>query len=362
MRLQRYLLAECIVLASILAGATLIVRSALHFSLAKGRDSAASLTAKVAQAQPGSDRLGEGRFQPPLPSPEVNRESAGSFMGLEDDALIARMRSQPIARMKFNKGGSSLSFRVDLADGSRAAFKPAQTNLQTVPRKEVAAYRINRLLGLNAVAPATPRMVTRAEMFSHLHPDTEPLLPRIRAETIFDPRGNTAGVMMFRIPELKDTGLDTPEGIAQSTLWLTHGQTIPEGKHSLAAQLSDLLVFDFVISNPDRYSGGNLLANQDGSRLYFMDNTLSFFIEPEGNEKTRTALHRAQRFSRRLLQALERISEDSLERTLAQASEGDYEILTKAEIRAVVSRRDYVKNYVGGLVASFGAQEVLYFP
>ena len=362
MRLQRYLLAECVVLGSILAGATLLVRSALHLSLARGGDSAAGLTARVAQAHPGSDWPGDGRLQPPLPSPDVNRESAGSFMGLEDDALIARMRSQPIARMKFNKGGSSLCFRVDLADGSRAAFKPAQTNLQTVPRKEVAAYRINRLLGLNAVAPATPRMVTRAEIFSHLHPDTEPLLPRIRAETIFDPRGNTAGVMMFWIPAIKDTGLDTPEGIAQSTQWLSHGQTIPEGKHSLAAQLSDLLVFDFVISNPDRYSGGNMLANQDGSRLYFMDNTLSFLIEPEGNEKTRTALHRVQRFSRRLFQALDRVSEDSLERTLAQASEGDYEILTKAEIRAVVSRRDYVKNYVGGLVASSGAQEVLYFP
>jgi hypothetical protein len=99
------------------------------------------------------------------------------------------------------------------------------------------------------------------------------MLPRIRAETIFDPRGNTAGVMMYWIPVIKDSGLDTPEGMHESTRWLTQGQAIPAEKHALAAQLADLLVFDFLISNPDRYSGGNMLTNQDGSRLLFMDNT-----------------------------------------------------------------------------------------
>jgi hypothetical protein len=360
MRLQRYLLAECLVLASAVVGAVLLTRAVLHLPFGKGHGSA-SLTERHAQARPGADSF-DDRRQLAVPSPAVSQESAGSFMGLEDDTLIARMRNQPITRMKFNKGGSSLSFRVDFADGSRAAFKPAQTNLQTIPRKEVAAYRINRLLGLNAVAPATPRMVTRAEVFSHLHPETAPMLPRIRSETVFDPRGNTAGVMMFWIPVIKDAGLDTPEGIAQGAQWLTHGQSIPNEKHSLAAQLSDLLVFDFLIANPDRYSGGNLLTNQDGSRIYFMDNTLSFFIEPEGNEKTRAALHRAQRFSQRLFQALDRITEESLARTLSQASEGDYEILTKPEMRAVLLRRDYVKTYVRGLLAAFGPQEVFYFP
>ena len=166
-----------------------------------------------------------------------------------------------------------------------------------MPRKEVAAYRINRLLGLNAVPPATPRMVSRAEVFSHLHAETQPMVPRIRSETIFDPRGYTAGVVMYWVPVIKDSGLDTPEGLHESSRWLTQGQVIPDNKHALAAQLADLLVFDFLISNPDRYSGGNLLTNEDGSRLLFMDNTLSFMIEPEGTEKTRAALTRSQRFS-----------------------------------------------------------------
>jgi hypothetical protein len=354
MRMRRYLLAECLVLASALAGAGLLVRSVVRRAFAPQE----VVTARA----PAQGSLAAELDSPLPPNPNVVLESSGTFMGLEDDALIARLRSQPIVRMKFNKGGSSLSFRVDFADGSRAAFKPAQTNLQTIPRREVAAYRINRLLGLGAVAPATPRMVSRADMFSHLHPETVPMLPRIRAETIFDPRGNTAGVMMYWIPVIKDSGLDSPEGIAQSTRWLTQGQPLPDEKHALAAQLADLLVFDFLISNPDRYSGGNMLTNEDGSRLLFMDNTLSFFIEPQGNEKNRVALARCQRFSRRLVQALDRIREETLTAILALASEGDFEILTKPEIRAVVLRRDYVQKCIDALVATYGASEVLFFP
>jgi hypothetical protein len=353
MRLQRYLVAECMVLLLALSGIGLAGLGVARLVLAS-RTGVTSSYGAFATPRDHAAVLS--------PNPIVSDESAGSFMGMEDDFLIARLRTQPITRMKLNKGGSSLSFRVDFADGSRAAFKPAQTNLQTIPRKEVAAYRINRLLGLSAVAPATPRLVSRNDMLGHLHPDALPSLPRIRSETIFDPRGNTAGVMMYWIPVLKDSGLDTPDGIAQSTQWLTVGHVIPANKHALAAQVSDMLIFDFLIANPDRYSGGNMMTNEDGSRLYFMDNTLSFSIEPEGNEKTKTALHRAQRFSRRLYHALDRISQDTLTQILAQASEGDYEILTQPEIRAVVARRDVARTYIDGLIASHGVDETLYFP
>src|SRR4051812_46772984 len=142
---------------------------------------------------PEAQRRLEAEAYPPRrdlsdpPDPFIADEPAGVFLGMSDDVLLERARRQPIVRMKLNRGGSSLSFRIEFADGSRAAFKPAQTNLQTIPRKEVAAYRLNRLLGLNAVPPAAPRQVSRDELFAHLHPETIAALPRIQAETIFNP-------------------------------------------------------------------------------------------------------------------------------------------------------------------------------
>jgi hypothetical protein len=205
-------------------------------------------------------------------------------------------------------------------------------------------------------------MVSRDELFAHLSPDSVGALPRIRAETIFNPAGKTAGVIMYWVPGLKDSELDTPERFHAGMQWLTQGQPIPLDKRALAAQLSQLVVFDFLTSNPDRYSGGNIKTSADGSRLLFMDNTMSFFLEPEGNEHTRSVLQRTQRFSRQLYQALDRVSVPALEQLVAQASEDDYQILTPSEVRAVVARRDLVKRYIDGLVASYGARSVLVFP
>jgi len=351
MRIRRYIAAELCFLGLVVFSLAVVVQVSRHVFARKGAVSSSG------------DSGGSGtRALSQVPVPDIAIEPVGSFLGMSDNLLIERMRSQAIAKMKLNKGGSSLSFRVDFADGSRAAFKPAQTNLQTIPRKEVAAYRISRLLGLDAVAPAIPRMVSRDEFFSHLHPDSLAHLPRLRAETIFNPTGKTAGVMMYWIPVIKDPGLDTPEGISRSTQWLSQSQPIPNDVRALAAQLSELAVFDFLIANPDRYSGGNLLTNEDASRILFMDNTMSFFIDPQAWEKPRQVLHRTQRYSQRLFDALDRITQAGLTHVLTQAGEGNFEILTPAEIRSVLVRRDYVRSYIGQLIAAYGQPRVLCFP
>src|SRR5262249_19517428 len=144
--------------------------------------------------------------------------------------------------------------------------------------------------------------------------------------------------------------------------WLTQGEPIPADQQAMAAQLSDLVVFDFLTSNPDRYSGGNMKMSPDGAQLFFMDNTMAFFIEPEGSLRNRQGLHRAQPFSPALYQALDRVTVPTLERILAEEIDTPYEILTPGEINAVVARRDFVRRYLDGLIAEFGAPNVLVFP
>jgi hypothetical protein len=301
-----------------------------------------------------------------LPDLRVALESSGTFLGMSDELLLARVRTQPITRFKLNHGGSSISFRVDFADGSRAAWKPVQTNLQTVPRKEVAAYRLNRLLGLNAVPPAAPRAVSRDELLSHLHPDSEAGVPRIRAETVFDENGLTLGVASYWIPVIRDSGFDVAPGRQQAETWLAQGDPIPMEQRAMAAQLSDLTVFDFLTANTDRYSGGNMKMSPDGENLFFMDNTMAFAVELDGKEKNRQELFRTQRFSRALYQALDRVDVPTLQRILGATSgeDGDRpaEILTPAEMRAVVSRREFVHHYIDDLIAEYGAKNVLVFP
>ena len=354
MRLPGLILAELTIAATVVAGG--------GYGAVRATRQVRGVLAARAEAQREPAPLAPRLDLSSLPDPLIALEASGTFMGMSDELLLERVRTQPIVRFKVNHGGSSLSFRIEFADGSRAAWKPNQTNLQTIPRKEIAAYRLNRLLGLNAVPPAAPRVVAREELLSHLHPESIPLIPRIEAETVFGPGDKTVGTASYWIPVIKDSGFDTPEGQRIAQAWLTQGEQIPADQREMAAQLSNLAVFDFLTCNPDRLSGGNMKMSPDGKQLYYMDNTMSFFVEPAGKEKTREELNRVQRFSRSTYAALDRISVPALEQILSVETGTPYEILTPDEIRAVVARRDVVRQYVTWLVGQFGANNVPAFP
>jgi hypothetical protein len=291
---------------------------------------------------------------------DIASDATGTFLGMKDELLLDRMKRGEILQAKMNKGGSSISFRLDFADGSRAAFKPEQTNPQTVPRKEIAAYRLNRLLGLNRVPPATSRTLHQSELLGKLPPEALFLTNRIMAETLFDDEGFTRGELSYWVPVILDSHLDTPENIAIWQKWMAvdGGEPIPEEKVDLMAQLSALLLFDLLTNNSDRFSGGNLMASKDGRVLYFMDNTFGFQVEPEGHMRCRAALLRCQKFGRKIVDALRRLDAASLR----QALDVEPGILTEAEQRAVLARRDVALRYIDGLVAQHGAEKVLVFP
>ncbi len=354
MRLPGLIFAELTIAATVFAGG--------GFGVVRASRQVRAVLAARALATRAPAPLAARRDLSSLPEPLIALEASGTFMGMSDELLLERVRTQPIVRFKVNHGGSSLSFRIDFADGSRAAWKPTQTNTQTIPRKEIAAYRLNRLLGLNAVPPAAPRAVSREDILTHLHPESIELIPRIEAETIFGPGGKTVGTASYWIPVIKDSGFDTPEGQRLAQTWLSQGERIPPDQRDMAAQLSDLFVFDFLTANPDRLSGGNMKMSPDGKQLYYMDNTMSFFVDPTGKQKNRDALMKVQRFSRATYAALDRISVPTLEQILAEETGTPYEILTPAEIRAVVARRDVVRQYVAVLVGQFGANQVFAFP
>ncbi len=289
---------------------------------------------------------------------EVTTDVVGTFLGMRDELLIDRMHVAEVVRAKLNKGGSSISFRIDFADGSRAAFKPEQINPQTVPRKEVAAYRINRALGLHAVPPATMRTLHHDDLVGKLPPEAHFLSARIEAETLFDDEGFTRGELSYWIPTIIDSHLDADESVVTWTKWMTVGEALPPDKANLMQQLSSLLVFDMLTNNSDRFSGGNLMTSPDWQTLYWMDNTFGFQVEPEGHIRCRAYLSHCQKFSRRLIAALRSFDLAALRRALA----AEPDILSAAEMGAVIGRRDAILRYVDGLSAQLGSDQVLVFP
>lgn len=296
--------------------------------------------------------------QPPPASPP---RRAPSFIGLDDEQVMRALRTEPVVRVKFNKGGSTISLRLTFADGSQAAFKPAQTHQFSNPRKEVAAYRLSRLLGIDRVAPAVPRVLHRDEIVKHLEPGSWSVLPRILNETRFDAEGRTAGMAQYWIPKIKDSNLEQPAMVAAWTGWLAPGKPAPESKRALAAQLSNLVIFDLLINNRDRHSGGNMKISEDDQTLYFMDNTAAFFPPQSGHPKLRTLVQRVGQYSARTVEALRGLTFESVTAELAREPGAPYEILSPEEIRGLLQRRDFVLEHVDALIAKHGRDAVLTF-
>lgn len=302
----------------------------------------------------------------PLALPRINDEAihpaadaTGTFLGMSDELLLARMRVGQVKSVRFNKGGSSISCRLDFTDGSRASFKPTQTNPQSVPRKEAAAYRLARLLGLNSIAPAMLRTISQKDILGKLHADSEWARSRIERDTLFDERGESVGAAMYWIPQVVDLKLDTTEGIQTWADQLSQRGELPAERAPLLAQLSTLLLFDVVQNNYDRFSGGNLLGSPDGRTLYFMDNAIGFQLDASGHQRCWSYLKRCQRFSRRFVGALRQLERDAIKDALSDAPRP---LLSDEEIDALLSRRDRVIRYVDRLIEEHGETRVLAFP
>jgi hypothetical protein len=344
-RLWSFVLLECLALCGAGAG---MVAGARHMQRAARATGALQSTMLVP--------LDPTRLEPaPV---DVATEATGTFLGMDDELLLERLRAAEIKSAKLNKGGSSISFRLDFVDGSRAAFKPEQINPQTVPRKEVAAYRISRWLGFNAVPPATMRTFHRDDLIGKLPPEAQFLAKRIDAETTFDAEGFTRGEVSYWIPVIVDSHLDTLENVLAWWRWMTVGEEIPPDRIDMMIQLSSLLIFDMLTNNSDRFSGGNLMTSKDGHLLFWMDNTFGFQIEPEGHLRCRAYLFRSQKFSRKMIANLRKFDLPALRQALAP----EPGVLSEAEMQSVIARRDVTLRYVDGLIAQFGADKVLVFP
>ncbi len=222
----------------------------------------------------------------------------------------------------------------------------------------MAAYRLNRLLGLNGVPPAGSRTLHSEDLVGKLPPDMQWATTRIDAETIFDDEGFTRGEVSYWIPTIADSHLDTTDSVLEWMDWLTVGNDIPAEKVAMMEQLSSVLVLDMLTNNSDRFSGGNLMTSPDGRTLYYMDNTFGFQVEPDGHAKCRAYLTHSQKFSRRLVGELRRLDAQAIRR----AFEPDPGVLTTDEIASVLSRRDWTLRYIDGLIEKYGAEKVLVFP
>lgn len=258
-------------------------------------------------------------------------------------------------------GHSSVVLRMRTVARVTAALRVRTHQMQRGYQHEIAAYRVSRLLGLDNVPPVVYRRATWNEIRQRFHDDMLDQRPSIRRAVLWDEDGSAPGAAIYWVKGLRSVGL---ENKARWQSWLQDGE-VPMGKAALARDLSTMRVFDFLIGNWDRFSGGNLPTDSSQQRAFLRDNDRSFStpLLERRYEKLLEGLTLTQRFSKDVVRHLEALDEASIRAELSRdPSHRTDPLLNAVQIADVLDRRATILSYIAALIEERGEDEVLFFP
>ena len=261
-------------------------------------------------------------------------------------------------------GSTATVFRARSAGGPEIAFKAKTRDRPRGPESEVAAYRVARCLRLSNVPPAVSREFPVARIRADLDPRMVGQWPEILARLVVGEDGGVRGAAIYWISVLADVGLDKRASLQRVDRWLRQGSALEPREYSLAASVSNMLGFDYVIGNFDCWSGNNVSGNAEATFVYIRDHDLAF--PPRIGDKLQRRmlddLSHAQRFSRAFYADLQRFDRPCLERELARDPLGARgELLSESQIADVFDRTQTLVSHIASLIALYGENNVLVF-
>lgn len=245
--------------------------------------------------------------------------------------------------------GTTIKFKAHAGD-AKVVIRPDQRLAAGNYRADVAAYHLATGLGLETVPFGCVRRIDRAALEAVAG---DALRTRLADELAWADDGTVAISVVAWVDGVKPAKLE--ESRTRWRAQLAQTEPLAPELAGVAAEGSRLAVWDFLIANWDRWSGGNTFRLADG-RFVWLDNAAGF-----GRELSRTRNARArtmrttERFSRSLVAALRRLDDAALDALLARAD------LAPARIADVRARRDLILAHVDALIAAHGEARVLVF-
>jgi hypothetical protein len=251
--------------------------------------------------------------------------------------------------------GTTIKFR-GRAGAAKVVLRPEQTLAAGNFRADVAAHRLATALGVDAVPYGCLRRVDRAALEAVAPPA---LLARLATEVTWAADGTTLVSVVAWVDGVKPAGLEANRAQWSALLVQSAPLAGDAALRAAAAEGSRLAVWDFLIANWDRWSGGNTfrLGGAFEPTFVWLDNAAGFGLERARTRAARGAKLAAatERFSRTQIAALRALDDADLHATLADAG------LADARIAEVAARRALILAHVDAMIAQYGEAAVLVF-
>jgi len=312
----------------------------------------------------------------------VGEASVPAFLGEPDGPRIDALRSERILSTKKGKGGRSLAFKITLADGTEGYFKPKQSFSAAHWYSEVAAYYLDRELGLGRVPPTTGRRFAWAELRKAAGNDKRVQELEIeKDETI-------GGAFVWWIPDplvrlklgrkwerwiriqksLPITPYQRPvdyradvngrPGVREATDPGRPLASAPDTEER-AAELSDMIVFDYLTQNVDRWGGNftNVRTRGKGGPLIYLDNGAGFWLGEQRLGLMEARLKALQRFRRSTVDAVRELDLERFAKRLA--ADPLAPVLNDRQLDGLKRRQRALLAHVDRMIDRYGEQEAL---
>jgi hypothetical protein len=270
------------------------------------------------------------------------------FRGRPEDAWLQEMSTRPVVRLVERFSSTAIVYHLDLGGGVEIAFKPERPGQEFFWRHEVVAYRFARAVGMRERVPPTVGRRLPPSVFGRWAARDQ-LRVTGRDRTI-------AGAASVWMPVLGRAQLHTPESRRQWVPWLDPARPLPPEAHSRRArQLAEVLFFDYIQSNYDRFNCCNIPVDEHGD-IVIRDNDAGWYLGPMRNLGHPSSLRR-----------LPRSLYDGLRRVDAQALRAEVDRDPLARERLVEGgvwaeydrRRGLALARIEALIARYGASQVL---
>jgi hypothetical protein len=312
---------------------------------------------------------------------------------------LALKKDIDLDAIKYLGGGSTITLRFYKKQQLLGAFKPDQTRKQSDFRSEIAAWRLCPLIRCGFHIPRNRHVKLTEEDFWELYhridlPKQSEYQKNLDDLVFQTPRHGKRwlhGTLKDWVKEYAHFPIErskvwrpwlslspgSPSVVPSEKQWAIRSFSFHETRenpqefqvftHNLASvserelgkQISNMLVFDYLITNWDRFSPNPAYAGANcevhAGRLVSIDNGASFQDSP--NDFVEQRLHFVERFSRQMLHAIRHLDrEKTLHRLFPKPSPYD-----RRRFEHFWQQRKRLLAYVEKLKTRYGKSNVVYF-
>lgn len=235
-------------------------------------------------------------------------------------AILAFDETSPL-RIAQPIGHTSTVYLVVDKSERRFVFKPDTKHGKGRFRGELGAYQLAEALGVSARLPRVfPVSFTRSSLRAIV---AGKAARQNLDEDVVDTHGLVLGAGIEWVDELKFPKLHHGAVRVEWESWL-EGKRWPESpqRRQFAGALSDMVLFDYITGNFDRFSGGNIgQVGGDDAPVLYIDND-GGLMWPEASkaiEKQRALMLRTVKFNHGMISVVRQAAKDStfMQRVLA---------------------------------------------